>query len=76
MATPTTAPQRDFDTAWREVRRYRELFDLLLVTGRLTDVGAGPVPADTVADELGATVAEVRRIVETIAPAGLPMARV
>lgn len=77
MTTPTSAPQRDFDTAWREVaKRYRELFDLLLVTGRLTEAGARPVPLDTVADELGTTVTEVRRIVETVAPAGLPMAGV
>lgn len=76
MRTPTI-PQRDFDTAWRApATRFRELFDLLVVTGRLTELGARPAPVDTVADQLGTTVTEVRRIIETVAPAGLPAADV
>lgn len=68
---------RDFDTAWRAAAsRYRELFDLLLVTARLTDAGARPVPADTVADELQITPGDLERIIRTVAPAGLPSAEV
>jgi alkylmercury lyase len=77
MTTPAPAPRRDFDTAWRAAAtRYRDLFDLLLVAVRRTEAGARPIPADNVADELGTTVAGLRRIVGTVAPAGLPSARV
>lgn len=77
MTTSTTAPRRDFDTAWRDTaKRYRELFDLLLVTARLTEAGTRPVPIEAVADELHTTNDDVDRIIRTVAPAGLPSAHV